>query len=74
MTQKFSSAVQLAENADRYYRGRLKKKKMVIIRSVDKKVDCSIDVKCYVQSFNSFKRYSISTLLLDVILTNQFSL
>ena len=34
-------------------------KKMVVIRSVGKKVHCNIDAKCYVQSFNSSKRSSM---------------
>ena len=34
-------------------------KKMVVIRSVGKKVYRNIDAKCYVQSFNSSKRSSM---------------
>ena len=33
---------------------------MAVIRSVGRKVDCNINAKCYdVQSFNSYKRYSM---------------
>ena len=34
-------------------------KKMAVIGSVGKKVDCNIDARCFVQSFNSFKHYSM---------------
>ena len=34
-------------------------KKMAVIQSVSKKVDCDIDAKCYAQSFNSSKLYSV---------------
>ena len=34
-------------------------KKMVVIRSLGKKVYCNIDANCYVQSFNSSKRSSM---------------
>ena len=37
--------------------------KMVVIRSVGKKVYCNIDVKCYVQSFNSSSALRCETLL-----------
>ena len=40
---------------------------------MDKKVDCYVDAKCYVQSFNSYKCYPMWTLLLVIYLTN-FSL
>ena len=34
-------------------------KKVAVLRSVVKNVDCSIDAKCYVQSFNSSNCYSM---------------
>ena len=58
--EKYSSVVQLTKRADKYNKGRWKKKiALFIIRSVDTNVDFSIDAKCYGQSFNSSKRYSM---------------
>ena len=41
--------------------------KMVVIRSVGKKVYCNIDVKCYVQSFNSSKRSSVWNIIVSCL-------
>ena len=32
---------------------------MAVVRSVGKKVDCNINARCDVESFNSFKHYSM---------------
>ena len=42
-------------------------KKMVVIRSVGKKVYCNIDAKCYVQSFNSSKRSSMWNIIVSCL-------
>ena len=40
---------------------------MAVIQSVSKKVDYSIDAKCYGQSFNGSKRYSMWNIITNCL-------
>ena len=46
---------------------------MAVIRSVGKKVDCNIDARCDVESFNSFKHYSMHKIVASCLFAYVFA-